>query len=165
MNPREAETSLPIRYALRRLLGWRPAEGWSRAERSAPSAAPTAQPPRSHGGTAGTVGPREGPFIFRAEHLDSAAAFTASMKGSLVEVCVNSAHPAFPLLAPSLRDEELLPERSALRAENARLRQAVRILLAGWVLYEHDLQGTQRQRAEAVRYDWGRGIRRLLLRE
>ena len=165
MHRPEDELAIPTRTVLQRLLSW----GKKRKpEQDVPPAPATVRRPAVC--TVRELAPpaiqlNESQFSFRAEHLDSAAVFSASIRGSHVELQLNSAHPVFPLLASCIEGAASFSELDALRAENQQLREGIRALLAGWAVYEHDLHGPRRHRAEDARYDWGRGIRRLLLRD
>lgn len=105
-----------------------------------------------------------GKFRVSSGPLDSSALFTTvEMSGDQIEILLNSAHPAFPLLSHAIAEDSVHGlEWTDARVRLSQLQEAMVLLLRGWAQYERELGGIRRTRAEEAREDWGRVVRRLL---
>lgn len=94
--------------------------------------------------------------------LDSAAFFSVSSKGGAVIITLNTNHPAYDALVEALEEEEGESDLAVLQERLQNARNGLRLLLMAWARYEDELNGTQRQRAQDIRVDWGRIARQFL---
>jgi len=104
-------------------------------------------------------------YLFDSDELDGAAFFQVSPKAGVVNVVLNSKHPAFQHLIETLdeswsdgpsktydsQDEQI--DDLTTRLDNASV--GLKLLLAAWARYEDEQQGEGKEIAENIRFDWG----------
>jgi hypothetical protein len=104
-------------------------------------------------------------YLFDSDELDGAAFFQVTPRAGVVNVILNTRHPAFEHLIESLdeswadgpaktydsQDDQI--EDLTTRLGNASV--GLKLLLAAWARYEDEQQGEAKEVAENVRYDWG----------
>jgi len=104
-------------------------------------------------------------YLFDSDELDGAAFFQVNHKAGVVNVILNTRHPAFEHLAETLDDswanephpiyESLDDHIAGLTARLANASVGLKLLLAAWARYEDEQQGDQQRIAQDIRFDWG----------
>jgi len=104
-------------------------------------------------------------YLFDSDELDGAAFFQVNHTAGVVNVILNSRHPAFEHLAETLDDswanephpiyESLDDHIAGLTARLANASVGLKLLLAAWARYEDEQQGDQQRIAQDIRFDWG----------
>lgn len=112
-------------------------------------------------------------ITFCAGVLDTPALFMAKRDVGRIVVHLNSSHPAFELVCGAVLDAGNAGEITSgtirpvtdvdgVNHDLAACRAGLRLLIEGWVRYEHDLTGARAQRAADARIDWGRVMRQVV---
>jgi hypothetical protein len=173
-------SEMRISIWFRRLLDWKPERMSVGGERMTAVSNPAVDREQSGGAMQGLERPGQqssisgvlasvalhaGEFTFsETAFIDMASLFMpGNIVGNRMGIRLNSTHPAGPLLADLLSESDIAElDIEQLRERYTRAHEALRVLLWGWAHFEAELTGVRRRRAEEVREDWGRVVRRLL---
>jgi hypothetical protein len=117
-------------------------------------------------GILASVSRHEAEYSFEPTPLVDCAVLFApgQVQGSHTTIRLNTLHPAFPLFAVLLTDEDAghPSDEAELRVRYREARAALQLLIESWTRMEGDLTGVRERRASELREDWGRVARQLL---
>lgn len=96
-------------------------------------------------------------YIFDVADLEGPAFFTVQSRGGVINVLLNSNHPAYERLVEVLEEEVESEDQDTLKSRLRRARDGLELLLMAWARYEDEQPyGQLREKAENTRWDWGR---------
>ncbi|WP_022836022.1 ATP-binding protein [Salisaeta longa] len=90
--------------------------------------------------------------------------FSITPRAGKIIIKLNTTHPGYENLIEVLENVDGDEDADALRDRLRRARKGLRLLLLAWARYEDEQRGDQRERAQDIRYEWGK-IARQFMRE
>jgi hypothetical protein len=99
-----------------------------------------------------------------AQALDESSFMTVRSKGSVLQIVLNTTHPAYTYLSKILKAQESpCSSKESQAGDLERPDDALLLLLEAWAHFEADEPpGKRREVVQMIRNDWGRAARRLL---
>lgn len=102
-------------------------------------------------------------YQFIESACDNPAFFSVQPKAGVINVILNTEHPAYEKLVELLEKDVEKADEATLRSRLTNSLEALKLLLMAWARYEDEQpEGERKRDIQEARYDWGRIARRFL---
>ncbi len=101
-------------------------------------------------------------YIFGLGALETPAFFSVESKAGVLNITLNTSHPAYEQLIEVLEDDYDEASPDALRERLQGAANGLKLLLSAWARYEDEATPQTRDRVTKARWDWGTMAREFL---